>query len=193
MGKLRITSSRVAVGVAALLCGAVAAAGPAVAAGAAVAASAGAHVRPQTATYQEIVNYWGGLCLDAETDGIHNPGQNGDPVQLYQCAGGLNQTWDVNANGTITNVDSGKCLDAIDDATITPKTPGDRVQLWDCNGGTQQRWTQGPWWITNGYADLVLDAMKDGTHSPGQNNDPVQVYTPITPYEGQQMWFLSAD
>src|SRR5579859_2785677 len=135
MARLRMTSSAVAVGAAAALCVAAAVATPAVAA-------TKAHVRPSTLSYFEIVNSYGNLCLDAQTDATHNPGQNGDPVQLYKCAGGLNQSWIINANGTITNADGGKCLDAMDDATHSPGENGDRIQLWGCNGGGQQQWQQ---------------------------------------------------
>ncbi|GAA2148938.1 ricin-type beta-trefoil lectin domain protein [Glycomyces algeriensis] len=74
-----------------------------------------------------------GKCLDAEGSGT----ADGTRAILWDCHGGANQKWNVNANGTITNAQSGKCLDADSRGTAN----GTRIILWSCNGGTNQRWT----------------------------------------------------
>ncbi len=51
---------------------------------------------------------YGNKCLDANGQGT----TNGTQVIIWDCNGGTNQQWNVNANGTITGVQSGLCLDA---------------------------------------------------------------------------------
>jgi hypothetical protein len=75
----------------------------------------------------------GGKCLDAEGSGS----ADGTKAILWDCHGGANQRWNVNANGTITNAQSGKCLDADSRGTAN----GTKIILWSCNGGTNQQWT----------------------------------------------------
>jgi mannan endo-1,4-beta-mannosidase len=72
-------------------------------------------------------------CLDAEGWGS----SNGTRVVLWDCGGGNNQRWNVNSNGTITNVHNGLCLDANNAGTAN----GTQIILWSCNGGSNQRWT----------------------------------------------------
>jgi hypothetical protein len=190
MGRNRTTTSAVALAAAAALCSTVAAATPA-------AAATKAGVRPFSVNYVEIVNYYGGLCLDAQTDATHDPSHNGDRVQLWSCAGGLNQTWNFNDNGTITNDDGGLCLDAVTDATHSPTNLRDPIQLWACNGSKQQQWqevltTAGQDALVNGYG-LVLDAQTDATHNPSQNGDNVQLYSGFIPVPTNQEWSVSPD
>jgi hypothetical protein len=40
-----------------------------------------------------LVNYFAYKCLDAETDSAHNPNQNGDKVQLWDCTYTPQQQW----------------------------------------------------------------------------------------------------
>ncbi|WP_457032491.1 RICIN domain-containing protein [Kitasatospora sp. P5_F3] len=42
----------------------------------------------------------------------------------------------VNANGTLTNVNSGLCLDVAAAATAN----GTALGLWSCNDGANQKW-----------------------------------------------------
>jgi hypothetical protein len=74
-----------------------------------------------------------GKCLDAEGWGT----SNGTKAVIWDCSGGNNQRWNVNSNGTITNVHNGLCLDANNAATAN----GTPVILWSCNGGSNQRWS----------------------------------------------------
>ena len=74
-----------------------------------------------------------GKCCDAHNNGTA-PGTH---VEIYDCHGGSNQQWNLNANGTITGVQSGICLDV----TGTSNPNGTGLELWTCNGGANQRWT----------------------------------------------------
>jgi hypothetical protein len=58
-------------------------------------------------------------------------------VIIWDCHGGLNQQWNVNADGTIRSVQSGLCVDANNAATAN----GTKIILWSCNGGANQRWS----------------------------------------------------
>ncbi|MFJ3929027.1 ThuA domain-containing protein [Streptomyces sp. NPDC090029] len=75
----------------------------------------------------------GGMCVDADAHGT----ANGTKVQLWQCNGGANQTWDV-VDGTVRSL--GKCMNvhggSVDDGAV--------VELWDCNGSPAQRWSLEP-------------------------------------------------
>lgn len=74
-----------------------------------------------------------GKCLDAQGWGT----TNGTKAVIWDCSGGNNQRWNVNSNGTITNVHNGLCLDANGAGTAN----GTPIILWTCNGGNNQRWT----------------------------------------------------
>ncbi|WP_233166671.1 PHB depolymerase family esterase [Micromonospora sp. Rc5] len=75
----------------------------------------------------------GTKCLDASGAGT----SNGTPVIIWDCHGGTNQQWNVNADGTITNAQSGLCLDASGLGTAN----GTKIILWSCSGQANQRWT----------------------------------------------------
>jgi len=62
----------------------------------------------------------------------------GAKAQLWDCHGGTNQQWNLNANGTISNVQSGLCLDVNGNATAN----GSAVILWTCTNATNQLWTR---------------------------------------------------
>jgi hypothetical protein len=47
------------------------------------------------------------------------------------------QKWNLNSDGTITNVSAGLCLDAYGAATAG----GTKLVLWSCNGQDNQKWT----------------------------------------------------
>jgi len=90
----------------------------------------------QTWTYtarKELVVY-GNKCLDAYQAGR----TNGTKVVIWDCTGGSNQQWNVNADGTVTNVNAGLCLDASGAATAN----GTALDLWACNSGSNQKWTR---------------------------------------------------
>ena len=60
----------------------------------------------------------------------------GATVAIWDCTGGANQHWRVNADGTIVGVESGLCLD-VTGARTGNGTP---VEIWTCNGGSNQQW-----------------------------------------------------
>jgi hypothetical protein len=72
-------------------------------------------------------------CLDASGQGT----TNGTAAILWDCHGGINQQWNVNADGSITGAQSGLCLDASGNGTAN----GTLIQLWTCHGGTNQQWS----------------------------------------------------
>lgn len=63
---------------------------------------------------------------------------NGSKVLIWECNGRNNQKWNINSDGTITNVNAGLCLDACNATTNN----GTSLVLWTCNGGTSQQWSQ---------------------------------------------------
>ncbi len=93
---------------------------------------AGTNQRWTYTTGRQLTVY-GNKCLDASGAGT----ANGTAVVIWDCHSGLNQQWNVNANGTITNVQSGLCVDATGAATAN----GTKIVLWSCNGGTNQQWS----------------------------------------------------
>lgn len=81
---------------------------------------------------KELVVY-GNKCLDAYDHGT----ANGTKVVIWDCTGQTNQKWNVNADGTVTNVNAGLCLDA-NGAGTGNRTP---IVLWSCSGADNQKWT----------------------------------------------------
>ncbi|MFJ4717150.1 ricin-type beta-trefoil lectin domain protein [Streptomyces sp. NPDC088785] len=91
----------------------------------------------------------GGKCLDVK-DGST---ANGTAAQIWTCvAGSQNQTWTVQADGTVRA--RGKCLDVASGSTAN----GAKVQLYDCNGTGAQQWRLEPSGdLVNAAADKCLD------------------------------------
>jgi hypothetical protein len=75
---------------------------------------------------------YGTKCLGADGTSA------GAKAVIGDCGGGAAQQWNLDAGGTITNVQSGLCLDATGAGTAN----GTRVILWTCNHGTNQQWTR---------------------------------------------------
>jgi hypothetical protein len=75
---------------------------------------------------------YGTKCLDAYGWGT----TNGTQAVIWDCTGGVNQQWNVNADGTITNALSNLCLDANGRGT----TNGTQLVLWSCSGQSNQQW-----------------------------------------------------
>ena len=90
-----------------------------------------------------------GKCLDNS----HNIRANGNKVQLYTCNKTEAQSWTVNGNGTITNI-NGYCLDAKSAGTKA----GTVVQLYECNQTKAQQWVlKSNGSIVNPNSSLCLD------------------------------------
>ena len=73
-----------------------------------------------------------GKCLEIPA----NSGA-GTRARIGDCAGGANQQWNVNSNGTISNVQTGMCLDVNGAGTAN----GTAVVVWSCHTGANQRWS----------------------------------------------------
>ncbi|GAA1636231.1 ricin-type beta-trefoil lectin domain protein [Catellatospora bangladeshensis] len=86
-----------------------------------------------TYTTGKQLTVYGNKCLDASGAGT----ANGTAVVIWDCHGGTNQQWNLNANGTVSNVQSGLCADATGAATAN----GTKIVLWSCNGGANQQWS----------------------------------------------------
>ncbi len=72
-----------------------------------------------------------GKCLDAP-----NNAGSGTRVQIWDCNGGANQNWNINTNGTITNIQTGLCLNS------SSNNNGAAVTVTTCNSATSQRWAK---------------------------------------------------
>jgi hypothetical protein len=119
---------------------------------------------------------WNGKCLDADRT---NTG-NGAKVQIWDCNGWSNQTWNMSYNGNVRawqfkSAFTGKCMDG--DVYHNTQN-GDRVLMQPCNGLDQQYWiwavdTQNNHaYFINVAADKVLDADRT---NPG-NGSRVQLW-----------------
>ncbi|HVK23175.1 MAG TPA: RICIN domain-containing protein, partial [Actinokineospora sp.] len=76
----------------------------------------------------------GGRCLE-----VVGGGQvDGTFTAVNTCVtGAANQSWSVQADGSIRN--GTKCLDASSGGTAN----GTRLIIWSCHGGANQKWTIG--------------------------------------------------
>jgi hypothetical protein len=83
-----------------------------------------------------------GWCLDNYNSGT----ADGNLVELWTCKGSPNQTFVVQANGTIFNPISGKCLDSTPPSSqpYPPPGGGDGMSLRTCNGTPSQQWNADP-------------------------------------------------
>lgn len=90
--------------------------------------SAPAHSQSSGVTLRSL-----GLCLDVD----HGLTAQGTPVQLWNCHGGPNQRWVLDAGTIRSALAPNLCLD-VNEAS---SAPGARVQIWPCHGGPNQRWT----------------------------------------------------
>ena len=87
------------------------------------------------------------LCMDDS----NNSTTSGAPVDIYTCNGAPQQSWAIDANGTIE--DHGLCLDTQGGATAS----GTPITLDTCNGGLSQVWTVGSTYsLVNKAANLCL-------------------------------------
>jgi len=106
-----------------------------------------------------------GRCLDvpgaSQTDGT--------ALAIWDCNGGPNQQWTLNANNQLT-VYGNKCLDVRGSAT----TAGARVQIFTCNGGTNQQWRiNADGSVVGVGSGLCLDVTGAGT----ANGTAVEIWT----------------
>jgi endo-1,4-beta-xylanase len=106
-----------------------------------------------------------GRCLDvpgqSQTDGTY--------LQIWDCWGGANQQWTLNATNELV-VYGTKCLDVPNHATAA----GTRVQIWTCNGGANQQWrVNSDGTVVGAESGLCLDVTGAGT----ANGTAVEIWT----------------
>jgi ricin-type beta-trefoil lectin protein len=76
-----------------------------------------------------------GKCVDVAGDDV---GNNGAPIQIWDCLGVRDQDWTVAADGTVRTL--GKCMDVEGYGTANFS----KIHLWDCHGGANQIWQPQP-------------------------------------------------
>jgi hypothetical protein len=106
-------------------------------------------------TTAAIVGGASGRCLDVPNAST----TNGTQIQLWDCSGGVHQSWAHTAGKQLT-VYGTKCLDASGQGTGN----GTIVIIWDCNGQANQQWNlNANGTITGVQSGLCLDAGGAGT------------------------------
>jgi hypothetical protein len=124
----------------------------------------------------QVYNPNSGKVLDIYAKGT----ANGTNVQIYTDNNGVNQIWNVTANGDGTykflNPNSGKVLDVASSGTAD----GTNVQIYTDNSGTNQKWwivknSDGTYKITSALSGKALDVANAGT----ANGTNVQIWTDI--------------
>jgi GH25 family lysozyme M1 (1,4-beta-N-acetylmuramidase) len=135
-------------------------------------------------SYQVQASQQSGFCLD-NTGGL---AVDGNPVQVWQCQGDLNQGWTYapSANGVVGDYQlqnsNNLCLDDPGDSTVN----GTRVQLWSCLGDASQTWTQ----VTVGsYVEYVNanGLCLDNTGNALTDGNRVQVWACLG--DPAQQWY----
>ncbi|MFC7529278.1 RICIN domain-containing protein [Actinoplanes sp. GCM10030250] len=103
----------------------------------------------------QIVGSQSGRCADVPNGST----ANGIQVQLWDCAGSVQQRWAYTA-GKQLMVYGNKCLDANGNGTAN----GTAVIIWDCHGGLNQQWNvNAAGTITSAQSGLCLDAYNAAT------------------------------
>lgn len=116
----------------------------------------GVTLRPLPGSYgDQVTGAASGRCVDIDNNSI----TNGIQAQLWDCTGGVNQTWRSTDRGELV-VYGNKCLDAYGAGTAN----GTRVVIWDCNGGANQQWRiTAAGTVVGVQSGLCLDANSAGT------------------------------
>jgi hypothetical protein len=73
-------------------------------------------------------------CLDV----FNQSTSPGAAVGIYDCNGGTNQQWTLNANGTIVGVQSGLCLTPAGGSSAN----GALTVVDTCTGAASQQWSR---------------------------------------------------
>jgi hypothetical protein len=82
-------------------------------------------------------------------------------LEIFDCNGGANQSWNQHPDGTIRDANSGKCLDAFGGPQSQIR---DAAVIFVCNGSATQRWRfQADGRIVNLANGRCLDANGAGT------------------------------
>lgn len=86
-------------------------------------------VTPASGTIR-LINLAPNKCLDAPSYAA------GTRVHLWDCHGGANQNWQLQADGSLKIPGTNVCLDVRSSGTAN----GTPIQVWDCNGTPAQLW-----------------------------------------------------
>jgi hypothetical protein len=142
--------------------------------------SSGHIIRPGDGVYPNVITRvwhsdWNGKCLDADRTDTGN----GAKVQLWDCNGWSNQTWNMSYN---TNIGAwqfksgftGKCMDG---DVYHNNQNGDRVLMQTCNGLDQQYWI----WVADSsslshFINVAADKVLDADRTNPANGCPVQLW-----------------
>lgn len=120
-------------------------------------------------TTNEIVGQGSNRCLDVAGGVV----DNGTRTITWDCHGGPNQQWTVNADGTIRSVASGRCLEVQGGTAVVAN--GSKVGIWDCWGGANQKWTvNADGTIRNPNSGRCLEVA--GGPNETTNNQPTQIW-----------------
>ena len=120
---------------------------------------------PPNQTGRPIRGQESGRCVDVP--GLSQADRT--VVALYDCNGGVNQSWTATTAKQLTVYDT-KCLDVEGGATAD----GTRVMIYGCTGGTNQQWTlNADGTIVGVGSGKCLDATAHGT----TNGTPLEIWT----------------
>jgi glucose/arabinose dehydrogenase len=112
--------------------------------------------RPAEAVTGKLVSEKSGRCLDVPR-GDATPRT---PVEIYDCNGGANQTWELTAASELRTLGGTRCLD-VRGASTQPQAI---VQSTTCNGGNNQKWTlKADGTIVGVQSGLCLTVVGGGT------------------------------
>ncbi|MGI5144568.1 MULTISPECIES: ricin-type beta-trefoil lectin domain protein [unclassified Streptomyces] len=114
-----------------------------------------------------IIGQGSNRCIDV-TDSQDAVGQDGTPLQLWDCAGSANQKWDFRGDGTVRSL--GLCMDV----AWGSRDDGSVIQLARCSGNPAQQFvlsTAGD--LVNPQANKCVDAKDNGTG----NGTKLQLWT----------------
>ncbi|WP_329101340.1 PQQ-dependent sugar dehydrogenase [Micromonospora sp. NBC_01699] len=111
---------------------------------------------PASAAVTTVVGVGSGRCLDV----VANNNANGAGVNIYDCNGQANQSWNFTAAGELRIYNDTRCLDVAGQDTTAPAV----LQIYTCNGGANQKWRiNADGTIVGIQSNLCLDVTGAGT------------------------------
>jgi glucose/arabinose dehydrogenase len=111
---------------------------------------------PASAAVTTVVGAGSGRCLDV----IGNSDAAGTGVNIYDCHGQVNQSWNFTAAGEFRVYGDTRCLDVKGNDVTAPAV----VQIYTCHGGANQKWRiNADGTITGLQSGLCLDVTGGGS------------------------------
>ena len=108
------------------------------------------------------------VCLDVQGGTATAPALPAT-LQAWQCHGGTNQQFTLQANGSITAYGGQLCVDV----WRAQANNGDSVVVWPCNGGANQKWTYtAAGQLQTGVNGKCMDLWQ----AQGQNGAPIKIW-----------------